>query len=109
MSTYLNTRELAFSVFNGQPRRQCETHSTDQWRLSLCQTFFDDVQVPKNDLVHRENQGWTVAKRLLQHERSGLAALANADAAGPLERIKPEADWGTLMRHYLSDYEAEPL
>ena len=56
--------------------------------------------------MHRENQGWTVAKRLLQHERSGLAALANADAAGPLERIKPESDWGTLMRHYLSNYEA---
>ena len=74
----------------------------------FCQTFFDDVQVPKNDLVHRENQGWTVAKRLLQHERSGLAALANADAAGPLERIKPESDWGTLMRHYLSNYEASP-
>ena len=73
----------------------------------FCQTFFDDVQVPKNDLVHRENQGWTVAKRLLQHERSGLAALANADAAGPLERIKPEADWGALMRHYLSNYEAQ--
>ena len=56
----------------------------------FCQTFFDDVQVPKNDLVHRENQGWTVAKRLLQHEQSGLAALANADTAGPLERIKPK-------------------
>ena len=73
----------------------------------FCQTFFDDVQVPKTDLVHRENQGWTVAKRLLQHERSGLAALANADAAGPLERIKPEADWGGLMRHYLSNYESQ--
>ena len=73
----------------------------------FCQTFFEDVQVPKTDLVHRENQGWTVAKRLLQHERSGLAALANADAAGPLERIKPEADWGGLMRHYLSNYEAQ--
>jgi len=55
----------------------------------FCQTFFDDVQVPKRDLVHRVNQGWTVAKRLLQHERSGLAALASADTAGPLDRIKP--------------------
>ena len=73
----------------------------------FCQTFFDDVQVPKNDLVHRENQGWTVAKHLLQHERSGLAALANANAAGPLERIKTEADWGALLRRYLSNYEAQ--
>jgi alkylation response protein AidB-like acyl-CoA dehydrogenase len=55
----------------------------------FCQTFFDDVRVPKDDLVHEENKGWTVAKRLLQHERSGLAALASADTAGPLKRIQP--------------------
>ena len=47
----------------------------------FCETFFDDVVVPKVDLVHRLNQGWTVAKRLLQHERSGLAALAGAPSA----------------------------
>lgn len=46
----------------------------------FCETFFTDVVVPKRDLVHRVNQGWTVAKRLLQHERSGggLRGLANA-------------------------------
>lgn len=35
----------------------------------FCQCFFDQVRVNKNDLVHRENDGWTVAKRLLQYER----------------------------------------
>lgn len=35
----------------------------------FCQCFFDNVVVPKIDLVHRENEGWTVGKRLLQHER----------------------------------------
>ena len=35
----------------------------------FCQCFFDNVVVPKIDLVHRENQGWTVGKRLLQYER----------------------------------------
>ncbi|MGI9325183.1 MAG: acyl-CoA dehydrogenase family protein, partial [Pseudomonadales bacterium] len=64
------------------------------------QTFFDDVVVPKKDLVHEVNQGWTVAKRLLQHERSGLAALASADSAGPLERIKPSLPLGQLAQHY---------
>jgi len=73
----------------------------------FCQTFFDNVQVPKDDLVHQENQGWTVAKRLLQHERSGLSMLANADTAGPLERIKPNSDWGTLIDHYLSENVSE--
>ena len=30
------------------------------------QVFLDDVQVPLSDLVHREGEGWTVAKALLQ-------------------------------------------
>ena len=66
----------------------------------FCQTFFDNVQVPKSQLVHKVNQGWAVAKRLLQHERSGLAALASADTAGPLDRIKPELSLPNLARHY---------
>lgn len=66
----------------------------------FCQTFFDDVKVPKQDLVHKENQGWTVAKRLLQHERSGLAALAGADAAGPMERIRPSLTLAQMVNHY---------
>ncbi len=66
----------------------------------FCQTFFDDVKVPKVDLVHKENQGWTVAKRLLQHERSGLAALASADTAGPMERIKPHVPLAQLAMQY---------
>ena len=66
----------------------------------FCQTFFDDVQVPKIDLIHKENQGWRVATRLLQHERSGLASLANADTAGPLQRIKPSMPLPDLAKHY---------
>jgi acyl-CoA dehydrogenase len=34
------------------------------------QIFFDDVEVPKGRLVGKENDGWTVAKYLLSHERS---------------------------------------
>ncbi|MCS5582835.1 MAG: acyl-CoA dehydrogenase family protein [Pseudomonadales bacterium] len=66
----------------------------------FCQTFFDDVEVSKIDLVHKENQGWSVAKRLLQHERSGLASLASADKAGPLQRIKPSMSLADLAKHY---------
>ncbi len=66
----------------------------------FCQTFIDNVRVPKEDLVHRVDAGWTVAKRLLQHERSGLAALASADAAGPLERIRPSVPLAQMARQY---------
>ena len=33
------------------------------------EVFFDDVAVPVENLVHRENEGWTVAKYLLGYER----------------------------------------
>ncbi|WP_300575693.1 acyl-CoA dehydrogenase family protein [Phenylobacterium sp.] len=42
----------------------------------FCETFFTDVKVPKENLVGPLNGGWTVAKRLLQHERSGMGGRA---------------------------------
>ncbi len=42
----------------------------------FCETFFTDAVARKDDLVHQLNKGWTVGKRLLQHERSGLSSLA---------------------------------
>jgi alkylation response protein AidB-like acyl-CoA dehydrogenase len=39
----------------------------------FCETFFTDVKVPKENLVGPLNGGWTIAKRLLQHERSGIS------------------------------------
>lgn len=38
------------------------------------ETFFTDTKVPKENLIGRENEGWTIAKRLLAHERVGLGA-----------------------------------
>ena len=66
----------------------------------FCQTFFDNVMVPKEDLVHRPGEGWTVGKRLLQHERSGLAALASAETAGAMERIRPLKPLPDLAESY---------
>ncbi len=43
-----------------------------------CQTFFTDVKVPKENLVGEINKGWTIAKRLLQFERSGQGGLRGA-------------------------------
>ena len=39
----------------------------------FCETFFTDVKVPKSDRVGQEGEGWTIGKRLLQHERSSLS------------------------------------
>lgn len=42
------------------------------------ETFFDNAIASKDDLVGELNKGWTVGKRLLQHERSGMQALVRA-------------------------------
>jgi alkylation response protein AidB-like acyl-CoA dehydrogenase len=44
----------------------------------FCETFFTDVKVPKENLVGPLGGGWTIAKRLLQHERGGLAGGGGA-------------------------------
>lgn len=40
------------------------------------QVFFDDVRVPQANRLGPENQGWTVAKYLLEFERGGGGAAA---------------------------------
>jgi alkylation response protein AidB-like acyl-CoA dehydrogenase len=39
----------------------------------FCETFIENVQVPAHNLVGQLNQGWTIAKRLLEHERRMIA------------------------------------
>lgn len=39
----------------------------------FCETFFTDVKVPKENLVGPLNGGWTIGKRLLEHERNSLS------------------------------------
>ena len=41
----------------------------------FCETFFDDVTVPRENLVGPLNDGWTIAKRLLQHERTMISGM----------------------------------
>jgi len=41
----------------------------------FCETFFDDVKVPQRNLVGRLNEGWSIAKRLLQHERTMISSF----------------------------------
>ena len=38
----------------------------------FCETFLDNVRVEKRNLVYGLNKGWTVAKRLLQYERTSI-------------------------------------
>ncbi|HEX3842289.1 MAG TPA: acyl-CoA dehydrogenase family protein [Acidimicrobiales bacterium] len=38
----------------------------------FCQEFFDDVPIPVADVIGEVNDGWTVASRLLYHERNAV-------------------------------------
>lgn len=42
-------------------------------KSSFCQVFFDNVKVPKRQLIGPLNGGWTLAKALLQHERRAMS------------------------------------
>ncbi len=58
----------------------------------FCETFFTDVKVPKKNLVGELNKGWTIAKRLLQHEREmisgmGLGGVGAGGGIGSLEQV----------------------
>ena len=48
----------------------------------FCETFFDNVKVPRQNLVYEENKGWDVAKFLLGHEREMISGFGLASAAG---------------------------
>ena len=57
----------------------------------FCETFFDDVAVPKDQLVGELNRGWDVAKYLLGHEREMISGMGLGGAeslgaqAGPID------------------------
>jgi alkylation response protein AidB-like acyl-CoA dehydrogenase len=45
----------------------------------FCQEFIDDAVVPAENLVGQEDDGWTVASRLLFHERSMMGGVSLDD------------------------------
>ena len=57
--------------------------------------FFDNVEVPAENLIGEENKGWTYAKHLLSHERTNIAGVARSKRElARLKRIaKAEGVW----------------
>jgi alkylation response protein AidB-like acyl-CoA dehydrogenase len=54
--------------------------------LAFCDTFFENVVVPKENVVGPLNGGWTLAKALLGHERTLIAAVGQSSRA--IRRVK---------------------
>ena len=57
------------------------------------EVFFDDVQVPAENLVHEEGKGWTVAKYLLGYERMNTGRIG--ESKRQLARLK---DYSSPMK-----------
>jgi alkylation response protein AidB-like acyl-CoA dehydrogenase len=50
----------------------------------FCETFFDNVVVPKHQIVGELNRGWDVAKYLLGHEREMISGMGGDGGATSL-------------------------
>ena len=48
----------------------------------FCETFFDDVKVPRDQVVGEVNKGWDVAKYLLGHEREMISGMGLGGGIG---------------------------
>ncbi len=80
----------------------------------FCQTFFDNVKVPKENLVGELNKGWSVAKALLVHERKLMSEIGSDSprsvmAPNAAARQYLEFDNGRIidadLRRQLADYD----
>lgn len=57
----------------------------------FCETFFDNVRVPKQNLVGELNGGWTIAKYLLTHEREMIGAIGDRAVSRPMGKYAAAA------------------
>jgi alkylation response protein AidB-like acyl-CoA dehydrogenase len=87
----------------------------------FCETFFTDAVAPKDALLGQLNQGWTVGKRLLQHERASQTGAAAAGRPAALQEVAKkyvevdaagriaDADLRTRLTRHLMDSRAHNL
>jgi acyl-CoA dehydrogenase len=58
----------------------------------FCETFFDDVEVPKANIVHDAGRGWDVAKYLLSHERANIAGGGSGAQMNPASAARQSGE-----------------
>src|SRR3954467_2284720 len=78
----------------------------------FCETFFDDVKVPKDQVVGEVNKGWDVAKYLLGHEREMISGMGLGGAAGAVslgEAFRDVLADDPLLRADVARFEVETM
>ncbi|QDP19026.1 acyl-CoA dehydrogenase family protein [Sphingomonas xanthus] len=74
----------------------------------FCETFFDDVKVPKDQLVGEVNKGWDVAKYLLGHEREMISGMGLGGDKQALGRAVGSID-DPLLRAEIAAFDVDAL
>ena len=74
----------------------------------FCETFFDDATAPKKDLVGGLNKGWTVAKRLLEHERTMISNMGLA-GGGDGSGSKKMSGLAKVSKQYVGEDEEKKI
>jgi alkylation response protein AidB-like acyl-CoA dehydrogenase len=77
-----------------------------------CETFYDDVRIPKENVVGGVNQGWPIIMHALNHERVGLAATGAYarlydQLVEYLKTERPERMADPVLRRQLAELELE--
>ena len=72
----------------------------------FCETFFDDVKVPKDQIVGEVNKGWDVAKYLLGHEREMISGMG-LGGGGSLGAATRPAD--PMLRAEIAAFDVDAL
>jgi len=72
----------------------------------FCETFFDDVKVPKAQIVGEVNKGWDVAKYLLGHEREMISGMGLGGGGSLGAAMKPE---DPLLRAEIAAFDVDAL
>ncbi|MBV9929405.1 MAG: acyl-CoA dehydrogenase family protein [Alphaproteobacteria bacterium] len=76
----------------------------------FCETFFDDVKVPKDQVVGEVNKGWDVAKYLLGHERemiSGMGLGGQGESLGAALRERLADD--PVLRAEVAEFDVDAM
>jgi len=72
----------------------------------FCETFFDDVKVPRDQVVGAVNKGWDVAKYLLGHEREMISGMG-LGGGGSLGAATRPAD--PMLRAEIAAFDVDAL
>ena len=76
----------------------------------FCETFFDDVQVPKDQVVGEVDKGWDVAKYLLGHEREMISGMGLGGNSGSLgEAFADVVAQDPLLRADIARFDVDAL